>query len=705
MPRFFSFLAVITAFTLTWTTFLCAQNAPITSDSTGTLEAITVTSTRVTRDLSEVPLSISVISAETISDQPKADIIDYLREVPGFQMATGSYAQPQFSLRGNGSDRTMILIDGVRQRMATTLLTEESGNLNIDSSEIERIEVIKGPASALYGSDAIGGVINIITKKESDRPFGFGAGLIYDGSVKAINPKVSVYGGKSGFYFRVTASTFNAGELKINDHQTFWHSQHHHKNFSGKFGYRWDKGSLDFTASRYQGWRNIPGLNTTTGKQVPPSSFLLPTGSRYSSVPEEWRNSLSATLTLNDLTPYMPRLLVTTYYIEEEYEIDFNLNRFSPDGTTILLAGSSNVLGVDHGEGFGASVLADLTVSSNNLLTLGFDFENTKAHSTGLYSGRVQQTGTKDEDRQGYSRSWAVFAQDEWKIIPNLALTVGLRYTSTQNAITKDAAYPQRVKKGTENNFVMSAGVVYSGIENLSLRALYSQGFRAPTLSAQMGKTQRSLPADNLKPETSNNFEIGARYSGYGLTADLALFYSLLDNPFFDKMTTVPHPASSFYTRTENAYRAKSYGAELYLDYNFYNLGLTPYLSFTAMTYERELSPGLVTKNTGVPSSWGTGGLKFTHQINDTIRFFSDASITWSGGHQNIDYSNMGSATYAPLVYSSGWKTDVTIGLEVGQEKKTKATLSFKNIGDRTFEPWGYYQPGFHLVGSLAYEF
>ena len=57
------------------------------------------------------------------------------------------------------------------------------------------------------------------------------------------------------------------------------------------------------------------------------------------------------------------------------------------------------------------------------------------------------------------------------------------------------------------------------------------------------------------------------------------------------------------------------------------------------------------------------------------------------------------------LYYASGWKSDLTFGLEYGEERKTRMTLSFKNIGDRTYEPLGYYQPGFHVVGSLAYEF
>jgi hemoglobin/transferrin/lactoferrin receptor protein len=254
---------------------------------------------------------------------------------------------------------------------------------------------------------------------------------------------------------------------------------------------------------------------------------------------------------------------------------------------------------------------------------------------------------------------------------------------------------------------VGSVGLVYAGIEGLSLRALYSQGFRAPTLSATMGKTQRNIPNPDLKPETSDNFEIGARYNSRGLTLDLALFYSILDNPFHYESTGLPHKYLQGQTSawTVNALRAKSYGAELMLSYDIMDLGLTPYLSVTAMTYERETSPGKKTKDTGVPSSWGTGGLRFSRNLTDTVRFFSDASLTWSAGHKDEGDRNLAPAATADLEYASGWKADLTLGVEVGRESKTKATLSLKNMGDRYYEPRGYYQPGFHVVGSLSFDY
>ncbi|MDR2422129.1 MAG: Plug domain-containing protein [Deltaproteobacteria bacterium] len=107
------------------------------------MDVISVTATRVTRDLREIPLSVSVIGEAQIAEDPKTDVGDYLRDAPGLQVGQSVYGQRQFSVRGHGSERTMILIDGVRQKFLSALLTEEAGGINLDPADIERIEALK----------------------------------------------------------------------------------------------------------------------------------------------------------------------------------------------------------------------------------------------------------------------------------------------------------------------------------------------------------------------------------------------------------------------------------------------------------------------------------------------------------------------------------------------------------------------------------
>ena len=432
----------------------------------------------------------------------------------------------------------------------------------------------------------------------------------------------------------------------------------------------------------------------------------LPSGDRYSSIPDERRSSAAASLTLFDPLPLVRRIRLAGFLLEERTDMIFFFN--TPDASDpfnkLNPAGLSRVDGRDRARNLGASLVADLALGQSHLLTLGADVQRSEAESAGAYSG-VYALTTKNEDRGGRTESLAVFVQDEWRVLDDLTLTAGLRWTRTENSLTKDAAYPSRTGSGSEGNLVGSAGLVWRPVENLSLRALYSQGFRAPTLSATMGQTQRYLPNPDLKAETSDNFELGARWSDGGLNLDLAVFYSQLDNPFYDASTDRPHPAGRTYVIVANAVSAKSLGAELFASYEFASIGLTPYVSFTAMSYEREAAGGKSTRNTGVPENWGTGGLKFSRDVSGSLRFFSDLALTWSAGYVNTTWANIVSATPATsLEYRPGFKIDLTLGVEGLASGKWRAVLGLKNIGDRSFEPWGYHQPGFHVVGSLSYE-
>ena len=692
---------------LLWPGSLSAQSlsAQVGEPGAYELEGVTVTSTRVERDLSRVPLTVSVVGEEQIREKPLPEPVEYVRKVPGVLVYNSNNFTPQFSLRGYRSDRTMLLVDGVRQRFATSLVAEGSGGLDVDPSEIERIEIVKGPASALYGSDAIGGVVNVITKGRSDRPFGGELGVVHDGSNDGFLAKAALHGALSGYWLRVSAARYRASDTRLPDGEVYHHTARGRDHLSAKFGRDWDLGSLEVFASAVRGRRDYPGIDPATAKQVDPSNMTLPSGeSRYARVPREWRRQAGASLALTDLSPSVERVLASFHVFAQRIESDDKFNSFTAAGA-LNPAGLSTVFGFDESSSMGATVQADLVLPFENRLTVGVDWEDSGASSLGIYAGRLVNVGGQlNEDRAGGITSLAFFAQDEWTIADDWALTVGLRYTRSKNSLTRDLAFPARVSKRTYTNFVGSVGLVYTGLEGLSLRALYSQGFRAPTLDATMGRSQRSYPNPNLEPETSDNFEIGARYAGHGLSVDLALFHSELDKPFHYVSSGIPHPSGiRTYMHTINAVRAKSYGAELYADYEIGRLGLTPYVSITALTYEREIAPGDVSDDPMTPSSWGTGGLKFSRRVSERARVFSDASVTWSAGFHDKEGYLAPSA--ADLAYSSGWKWDWTFGLEYGEERILRASLSLRNIGDRPYEPWGYHQPGFHLVGNVAYEF
>jgi vitamin B12 transporter len=136
----------------------------------GAMEPVVVTATRTTVPLQDTLGSVDVISREELERLPAADIADVLRLRTGVEVARtgGPGQQTSLFLRGTDSNHVLVLVDGVRINPGTI---GSAAVQNLAPGMIERIEVVKGPRSALYGSDAIGGVINVITRQ------GAGAGV------------------------------------------------------------------------------------------------------------------------------------------------------------------------------------------------------------------------------------------------------------------------------------------------------------------------------------------------------------------------------------------------------------------------------------------------------------------------------------------------------------------------------------------------
>ncbi len=128
-------------------------------------ETLVVTTNRSASNLWESPATIQVIDQQTLQNSTNASIADNLQDIPGVEITDNSLAgRKQIRIRGEASSRVLILIDG--QEVTYQRAGDNYGvGLLIDESALERVEVVKGPYSVLYGSQAIGGIVNFITKK------------------------------------------------------------------------------------------------------------------------------------------------------------------------------------------------------------------------------------------------------------------------------------------------------------------------------------------------------------------------------------------------------------------------------------------------------------------------------------------------------------------------------------------------------------
>ena len=165
---------------LTAAAFATAAGAAETAEKTVQTSEVTVTAGRVEQQLLEVPMAVTVVTNQEIQESAARNVGELLEDIPGVQiMNDGTQGLKRLSIRGEDAFRTLVMIDGQKISEHKSM---SGAPILIDPTEIERIEVIKGPASVLYGSDAIGGAVNIITKKGGDKPFEAEASIGYNGA-------------------------------------------------------------------------------------------------------------------------------------------------------------------------------------------------------------------------------------------------------------------------------------------------------------------------------------------------------------------------------------------------------------------------------------------------------------------------------------------------------------------------------------------
>ena len=188
---------------------------------------VVVTASRISQPRESVIADVTVISHEEIERAGQSTVVELLQSQPGVEITNngGAGKQSGVFLRGTNSGHVVVLIDGMRINSATAGTTTFE---NLPLAQIEKIEIVRGPASSLYGADAIGGVIQIFTKKGAGKPR-FYAGVGY-GTYDTKTAEAGVLGSIGDTSFSLNASSYNTdgfSALKTND-----------PNLKDKDGYR-----------------------------------------------------------------------------------------------------------------------------------------------------------------------------------------------------------------------------------------------------------------------------------------------------------------------------------------------------------------------------------------------------------------------------------------------------------------------------------
>lgn len=498
------------------------------------LDTVVVTAAGFEQDIQSAPASISVITRADLEEKAVTDLASALRDVEGIDVrgATGKTGNLNVSMRGMPSEYTLVLIDGRRQNSAGNVtpngFDDTSTGFIPPISAIERIEVIRGPMSTLYGSDAMGGVINIITRKVAQE---WGGSVTFSTRLEQNRDAADTHQGnfylsgpivadKLGVQLRGSGLRRGDSSLEFGDGSEVTKrgpSPVNSRNYTlgTKFTFTPNKDHdiwLDLDRSR-QSYNNdecqLGNLDGTQGGNN--CDILAP--NRYHGYEDTLRFNRDQIA-----IGHVSRLSFGTLESSLMRNKTETLGRTIPNDAFLRSQQDDPRIGTDRtlettNTVFDTKLVAP--VGDDHLLTVGGQYWHATM-TDGLVTEKYKQ------------KAYALFAEDEWMLRDDLSLTLGARYDH------HDAFGGQVSPRGY---------LVWNPTDHWTFKGGVSRGYKTPELSRLhngingISGQGRNVNVGNpdLQPEVSTSTELGAHYDSLqGWTVGLTAFH----NRIKDKMAS-----------------------------------------------------------------------------------------------------------------------------------------------------------------------
>ena len=454
------------------------------------LEEVVVTATRTAEPADQIGSAVTVIMAEQMEQQKAHTVLDVLRSLSGVHVVrTGTLGKTtSLFLRGSNADHALIMLDGV-QMNNSTLGAFEWTNLTVDN--LSRIEIVRGPQSTLYGSDALGGVINIIIRKGSGKPkIQLHARA---SSQKVLTERATVGGGSNKVTYSVAASrTDSSGLLSVDTpiyrdppegeedvmvdryvEGDYGNDDYDNTTVSGRISYQFsEKVSLDSVGRFYRGAGGIPGRLVLSPDGVVATDFdrnahqTQNDGMGLVSLNAKLLENLQSRLNLS------VGVLSTAFEDLKDPNEEKTFEVHSKINGNILTADWQNTLRVPVGD------------QIQNKIVFGAEIENQNAKNTD------ELKGTENFDES--VTNFAIYAQERLSWANQFFLTVGTRLDHHSNF-------------GTVLNPRIT-GAYLMPQTGTKFRASFGTGFRAPTFNDLFFPNYGD---PELEPEESTSFDLG----------------------------------------------------------------------------------------------------------------------------------------------------------------------------------------------------
>ncbi|MEF3100867.1 TonB-dependent receptor [Raoultella terrigena] len=687
-----------------------SATTPTSTAKTAGDETLIVTANRTESSLWDSPATVQVIDRETLNNSTSVSIADDLQDIPGVEVTDNSLAgRKQIRIRGEASSRVLILIDG--QVVSYQRAGQNYGvGLLIDESALERIEVVKGPYSVLYGSQAIGGVVNFITKKGGEKPLAGTVKAVYNSATAGWEESAAAWGSIGQFDYRINGSYSDQGNRDTPDGRL--QNTNFRNNSQGVWlGYNLDRHKFGLSLDRYK-------TSTQTWFDDPDGQY-----EDFSvRIPKLEREKIGAFYDFDVGGDYLKKIHFDAYSqtIEREFENRIKTTQPIPSPIIQALTVSNQTNTNDKQYTQGVTLQGNFSLPANNELVIGTQYQHDKVKQDTRSSTRqTAATGAFDIQTLTLSHIEAeqsnasLFAQNDWRFADDWTWTLGARQYWLSSELNRSDSQSGAVSQSTggksahDDKLVTSTSLRYSGFKDIELRAAYAQGYVFPTLTQLFMQTSAgggvTYGNTGLKAEHSNNYELGARYKGNMWLVDGAIYYSeakdyIASLPCSGQAICSGNSTSSRgeYFYYDNIDRAKTWGMELTAEYNGW--AVSPYLSGNLIRRQYE-GETVKTWDTGEPALTGRAGLKHTLLLN-SANVTSDLFVRAA--------SSADDKTGSREIRYPGWATlNLAFNTEFGPQEQYQVNLALNNLTNKRYQTAHETIPaaGFNAAVGFAWNF
>jgi len=631
------------------------------------------------QSLEKLTTAANIISHREIVDNMNSNMIDMVASTPGFTQVW-EYHSP-IILRGLNSNRLIIMKDG-NQRIGTFPGGYFGQDINI--YDTKKVEIIKGPASVIYGSGAISGIINVI----SNEPFGDNKNSIqlhsgYGSNNNEFLEMIKLCYKKEKFGISMNAKYRKTDDMVYGSGEIAENSNVEDRDISIHTGYKFsDKHKIILNANYHYGdWGKPRGFNGPT--------------KRFTKVRNEEEN-----LHTDIAYTYSPKKFVESVNLNMYYDNgwrDYYQYKYS------TVSGNLSSLDLVHYKDNygGGRVYTILNIAKNNKLTTGVDgYVFRLDNPTDVFDYYNNTQGQIEGYSNAGQQNFGIFINDEWNINPKIRIVSGIRYDLAEVVEGQSSENNERIEN--RNAVSGNAGMVYSFNENTHFSFNVGRAFRMPTTEELFTKVISckgiKLGNPDLLPEYSWNFDAGFRGSALNqkLKYDLALFYNLFEG-FINEAPVANNPDIDFtYKNTD----AKLLGGEMSASYGFnnvfkpsntLNIGLG-----AAYVYGIDMSNNNNDPLFGMPPFKTTGEINYRGLVNKkwltgySLKFESEYAATQNRiasipeGTEGGPWGYMPSDPHTVFNFSLGLNSNSLPGYP-------KLRLIVKNIFDTDYQPFGSY--------------